>query len=224
MGESWTRYWANKYSWALKRRNDLDFEDLLQSAYMGEYIAKMKYTPDKGEFSKFSAFYIRNELRDLLGIRNGSLPPVMISLDEAIPGADGESVARLDLLEDESIPDKDETLHRQEQREGVIDAIKRLKNPQQREIMYRFYIDGQGAKAIAAAHGLTQRRVLHIVADGRNKMRRDRLLRRIAGIKIPHVYVSVRQFQLTHTSATELAFFMMEEEREGLERCIERIT
>jgi len=215
MGERWAQYWANRYSWALKTRNDIDGEDLLQAALMGEYIAKKKYSPDKGEFSTFSSFYIRNEIRDLLGIRRGQLPPVIISLDEPLTGTDGEpgDETRLDMLEDKSIPDKDEALYKQERREGVRAAIDRLDNPQQQEIMTRFYICGQGAKAIGDALGLTSARVLHLVADAKRKMRKDRLLRQLAGIEIPMVYVSVTRFQSTHTSAVELAAIIRDNER-----------
>lgn len=223
MGERWAQYWANRYSWALKTRNDIDREDLLQAALMGEYIAKKKYSPDKGEFSTFSSFYIRNEIRDLLGIRRGQLPPIMISLDEPLTGTDGETgdETRLDMLEDKSIPDKDEALYKQERREGVRAAIDRLDNPQQREIMTRFYICGQGSKAIGEALGLTSARVLHLVADAKYKMRQDRLLRRLAEIEIPRVYVSVTRFRSTHTSAVELAAIIRENERAKLEHQIE---
>jgi hypothetical protein len=125
------------------------------------------------------------------------------------------------MLEDKSIPDKDEALHKQERREGVRAAIDRLDNPQQREIMTRFYICGQGAKAIGDALGLTSARVLHLVADAKRKMRKDRLLRQLAGIEIPRVYVSVTRFQSTHTSAVELAAIIRENERNRIKQEIE---
>lgn len=224
MGERWAQYWANRYSWALKIRNDIDGEDLLQAALMGEYIARKKYTPGKGEFATFSSYYIRNEIRDLLGIRRGQLPPYMISLDEPLTGKDGETgeETRLDMLEDKSIPDKDEELYKKELRQGVRAAIARLKKPEQREILTRFYIGLQGAKAIGEAMGLTQSRVLHIVTDARREMRKDRLLRQLAEIPIPQVYVSVTRFQSTHTSAVELAAIIRENERARINRQIEQ--
>lgn len=225
MYNRWAQYWANKYRWAIERRQDLDMEDLLQAASMGEYIAKLKYAPEKGAFSTFSAFYIRNEIRDLLGIRRGQLPPVMISLDEPLTGTDGEpgDETRLDMLEDKSIPDKDEALHKQERREGVRAAIDRLPD-QQREVMRKYYLQGMGSKAIGEAMGLTSPQVLHIVEAARRAMRKDRLLRQLVEVEAPYyIRVGVSTFQSTRTSAVELAYLIYEREKERIQRSINRL-
>lgn len=221
MYNRWAQYWANRYRWAIERRQDLDMEDLLQAASMGEYIAKIKYAPDRGAFSTFSAFYIRNEIRDLLGIRNGRLPPTIISLDEPI-SEDGEDT-RLDMLEDKTLPDKDEVLQDNERREGVRAAIDRLPD-QQREVMRKYYLQGMGSKAIGDALGLTSPQVLHIVAAARRSMRKDRLLRQLVEVETPYyIRVGVNTFQSTRTSAVELAYLIYEREKERIQRSIKRL-
>jgi RNA polymerase sigma factor (sigma-70 family) len=221
MYNRWVQYWANRYRWAIERRQDLDMEDLLQAASMGEYIAKLKYAPERGTFSTFSAFYIRNEIRDLLGIRNGRLPPAIISLDEPI--SEESEDTRLDMLEDKTLPDKDEIMQDNERREGVRAAIDRLPD-QQREVMRKYYLQGMGSKAIGEAMGLTSPQVLHIVEAARRAMRKDRLLRQLVEVEAPcYIRVGVSTFQSTRTSAVELAYLIYEREKERIQRSINRL-
>ena len=202
MYNRWAQYWANRYRGAIKRRQDLDMEDLLQAASM-------------------SAFYIRNEIRDLLGIRNGRLPPAIISLDEPI-SEEGEDT-RLDMLEDKTLPDKDEVMQDNERREGVRAAIDRLPD-QQREVMRKYYLQGMGSKAIGEEMGLTSPQVLHIVEAARRAMRKDRLLRQLVEVETPYyIRVGVSTFQSTRTSAVELAYLIYEREKERIQRSINRL-
>lgn len=215
----WVQYWANRYRWAAEHRNDIDLEDLYQAAYVGAYIAKQKYTPDKGKFSTFSAFYIRNEIRSLLGIKNGKIPPFTISLDEPVNKEDGEET-RLDLLEDETTPDKVESMYQIEKQKGVRAAIKRLPD-QQRQAMTLFYLQGKGLQEISRAMGLSVRRLVYVMERARLAMRKDRLLRELVEIEPPYyLHVGIKRFQSTGISAVEQAFFILEKERAKLERMI----
>lgn len=219
MSDRWAQYWANKYKWATENRADLDGEDILQAALMGEYIAKCKYTPDKGAFTTFSAYYIRNEIRDLLGIRKGQLPPTLISLDEPLPGRDGEpgEETRLDKLPDENAKDAAKEAYKQERREGVRAAVERIKDQRQREAIRLCYLEGKGAKEIAEALGVSMSEVYRLFHLGRRAMQRDRLLRQLVEIDVPYyARVGVEAFQTTHNSAVEYAVLILEREREKL--------
>ena len=191
---------------------------------MGEYLAKRYYTPDRGSFSAFSAFYIRHEIRDLIGIKNGTLPPVMTSLDRFIQGPDGQTeTTLLDTLEDKTLPDKDETLFDEQRQKGIRDAVRRLPD-RQRRVMEMFYLDGKGAKAIGEALGISASQVTRITADAKRAMRKDRLLRQLADIDAPYyAYIGVKRFQTTHTSAVEHACFILEQKREKLMRKLSEI-
>lgn len=208
MQEAWIRYWANRYRWATEQRNDIDYEDLYQAAFVGAYIAKLKYTQDKGKFSTFSSFYIRKEIRNLLGIKNGKIPPVTVSLDEPI--SEDDDATRLDLIEDETIPDKEETLYEQERRQGVRAAIERLPD-QQRQAMALFYFQGKGLQEIGKTLGISPRQVAHVIERARLAMRRDKLLRELVEIKPPYyMHVGINRFRTTQTSAVEAALLILE--------------
>lgn len=213
-GTRWAQYWANKYSWAVEGRGDIDREDLMQAALMGEYIAKSKYDPEKGTFAYFSAYYIRKEIRDLLGIRNGKIPPALESLDE--PFTEDAEETRLDMLQDESLPDIEEALYQQQRRDGVRAAVERLKDQRQREAIRMCYLEGKGAQEISKALGVGPSEVYRLFARGRAEMRRDRLLRELAALDIPFIIISARTFNSTHTSAVEYAVLRLEEEREKI--------
>lgn len=222
MSNKWAHYWANKYRWALQLRNDIDYEDLVQAALMGEYIAKQTYNPDRGPFPNFSAYFIKKEIRTLLGIRNGGeIPKRLLSLDEPLNAESGTTWA--DVLEDDTRPDNDEVVYLNERREGVRAAINRLPE-QRRNVMWQFYIQGKGSAEIGNTLGLPSSRILHILADGRRCMYRDRLLRQLAGIKTPYyVHIGMNTFNTTHTSAVEYAFFRKEEQAERIVAQLRRL-
>ena len=221
MDNKWAYYWANKYRWALEMRNDIDLEDLVQAALMGEYIAKQTYDPDRGPFARYSTFFIKKEIRTLLGIRNGDIPPSCLSLDEPL-NAETETT-RGDILEDDTLPDNDEIAYLKERRDGVRAAIQRLPE-QRRSVMWQFYIQGKGSAEIGKAMGLPPSRILHILAAGRQSMYRDKLLRQLAGISRPYyVHIGLNTFKTTHTSAVEYTYFQMEAEAERIMQQIQRL-
>lgn len=215
----WAQYWANKYYWAVENRSDIDSEDLLQAALMGEYIARSKYNPEKGSFANFSAYFIKNEIRDLLGIKDGKIPPILLSLDEPVGGEESE-ITRQDQLEDKSLPDVDEKLYMEERKNGIRDAVERLSDPQQREVLRLCYLEGKGAKATGEQMGIPQDRVYKIFQNARRQLRRDRILKRLVNIdqEIPYyARIGVKNFNSMHTSAVELAAIILDEKRQRLQ-------
>ena len=222
MSYRWAQYWANKYRWAIERRNDIDLEDLTQAAMMGQFIAESKYDDSKGKFSTFSAFFMRNEIRSLLGMRSGKLPPVTVSLDEPLTDADGEAGddTRLDLLADTSLPDHDKDICADERRQEIRSAVDRLENDKQREAIKMCYFEGLGAKEIGERMGISQQDVYHLFADGRRAMRKDTALRNLhynLDQKIPYYkHIGIEQFNRTRTSAVEYAVLVIEREHERI--------
>lgn len=96
MDERWAWYWVNKYRWALEARGDVDQDDLLQAARIGIWEAERTYKPEAGEWSTYSAFWIRREIRRALGVKSGKLPPPEIHLDE--PLTEDAEETRLDMM------------------------------------------------------------------------------------------------------------------------------
>ena len=64
-------------------RYDVDMEDLQQAAFLGVMQARKAYDPEKAPFGTYVGYYARNEIRALLGIRNGKMPPFLKSLDKS---------------------------------------------------------------------------------------------------------------------------------------------
>ena len=196
-------YWAGRYSWILERRNDLDREDLQQAAFLGILKARKAYKEERGGEVTLAGFYARKEIRALLGIRNGKLPPAMESLDE--PLNDETDDTRLDLLADETIPDADAALLEEEKRQTVRDAVERLKPDQKAVVKLRFF-QGMTYKQAAAEMDVTPERAASIWDNARLHLSRDRYLKAVAEVNRSTPYllgVGVTRFNSTFTSAVE---------------------
>lgn len=194
-------YWACRYSWAAQIRNDIDLEDLQQAALLGIIQARKAYQEDKGGFVTLAGFYARNEIRDLLGIRNGKLPPVLESLDE--PLNDETEDTRLDLIADDSIPDADAGLLEAERRQAVRDAVYRLKEDQRAAIDCRFF-QGMTHKQTAEAANIPPSRLGSVLHSAQLNLRRDRHLRALIDNSTHYMlHVGVTRFNTTMTSAVE---------------------
>ncbi|MBR3874144.1 MAG: sigma-70 family RNA polymerase sigma factor [Clostridia bacterium] len=77
----------------------VDMDDLMQAAAIGALRAEATYTPDKGTWPAWAAYYIRNEMRAAVGNRSTKRDPSVdaLSLDRTLT-EDGQTLA--DLLED----------------------------------------------------------------------------------------------------------------------------
>lgn len=213
--ERWAKYWAGRYGWALENRNDIDREDLVQAALVGDLIAQRKYEPGKCAFTTFSAYYIRREIRNLIGIKQGRLPPQIESLDEPI--SEDTEDTKLDMLEDKTLPDMADEVIDRERREGVQAALGRLTDQQQREALRLCYLEGKGAKKTAEALGVSQAEVLRLFDKGKRALHKDRILQKLADVEMNYyITVGVKTFKSTHISAVEAAVLSYETQREGL--------
>jgi len=202
-GEKWAQYWVNKFLWALDRRGDVDQDDLMQAARIGIWEAQKTYQPDLGTWAKYSSFWIRREIRRALGVKSGKLPPPEIHLDEPITW-DAEET-RLDMLADDSIPDMDSVVD--DQARVVREAVERLDDPQQREVIHKKFYERKTENQIAEEMNITQaRKVYGIWVNARRRLRRDKYLRELHSLSFHyHINVSVARFNRTHTSAVEEA-------------------
>ena len=149
-------YWAGRYSWAIERRNDIDREDLQQAAYLGILQARKPYKEERGGEVTLAGFYARKEIRALLGIRDGKLPPILESLDE--PLNDETDDTRLDLIADETVPEADAGLLEEEKRQTVRDAVNRLAADQRAVVSLRFF-KGKTYKVKTNAKGIAQKKL-----------------------------------------------------------------
>lgn len=203
-------YWAGRYMWAIEKRNDIDRDDLQQAAFLGILEARKAYKEERGGEVTLAGFYARKEIRALLGIRSGKLPPILESLDE--PLNDETDDTRLDLLADETIPDADAALLEEEKRQTVRDAVERLKPDQKAVVKLRFF-QGMTYKQAAAEMDVTPERAASIWDNARLRLSRDRYLKAVAEVnrRTPYLYgVGVTRFNSTFTSAVEELVLMRE--------------
>lgn len=201
--EKLASYWAGRYSWILERRNDLDREDLQQAAFLGILEARKAYKEERGGEVTLAGFYARKEIRALLGIRNGKLPPAMESLDEPLNEETDDT--RLDLLADESLPEIDAGLLEEEKRQTVRDAVNKLEAEQRAVVSMRFF-EGKTYPQTAAEMDITPMRAVTIWAAARRNLRRNRYLKALAEVNRSTPYllgVGVTRFNSTFTSAVE---------------------
>lgn len=201
--ERLANYWAGRYSWILERRNDLDRDDLKQAAFLGILEARKAYKEERGGEVTLAGFYARKEIRALLGIRNGKLPPALESLDE--PLNDETDDTRLDLIADESIPEADAALLEEEKRQTVRDAVNRLSADQRAVVTMRFF-EGKTYPQTAAEMGITQDKAARIWGNARRTLYRNRYLKALAEVnrRTPYLLgVGVTRFNSTFTSAVE---------------------
>lgn len=226
----WARYWAKRYSWALEGRPYLDIDDLVSAATLGILRAQAKFDPDAegSNWATFSSYFIRKEIRALIGIRDRELPPAAISLDEPIPGAEDEGSTRLDMLADESLPDIDARALLDDLCANVRDAIEELKDPRQKTIAQRWKLEGETQSAIAEDLNIAPQRVAQIWNAARRNLAKDRRLRAYADMELRTPYykrIGPSAFNTTRTSPTEYAALWriaQEQQIERTERAIER--
>lgn len=206
--ERWARYWARRYAWALEGRPWLDMDDLASAAMLGILAAQATYEPDRGSWATYSAYFIRKEVRALLGIRDGSMPPCTLSLDDPITNEDGESAGtHLDQLPDNTLPDADAGPILDDLKRDVRAAVDDLPE-RQRTVVQRWQLEGGTQAQAAAVLGITPQRAQQLWIRARRTLARDKRLRQYADIeeRTPYfVKVGPERFASTHTSAVEHA-------------------
>lgn len=212
----WARWWANRYRWATDTRADVDREDLIQAAMIGICRAQTCYD-ESGSWATWSSYFIRREIRALLGIRHGHIPPNMISLDVPV-GEDGDE-RMIDLLADEDAPDAQDVAEYNDLQKQVRAAVARLKDDRQREVVERTFLKDESQSAVARDFGVSTQRVQMIWTAARKNLVRDKSLCTLANIELRTPYyrrIGVKRFQSTHTSDVENAVLWRERERQRL--------
>lgn len=220
--DPWAAYWARRYSWALKGRPYLSYEDLLQSAALGAFIAKDSYKEDCGSWAQYSSYFIRNELRHLIGIKQGRLPALTLSLDAPLTAlGEDDDTTLLDTVADDSLPDMDDVVLDNEARQTVRDAVERLKDALQRQVIQMHRFEGKSITETAQALEITQNDVRRLDRQARfQHLARDRHVLALIHLEDHTPYyrgTGFKAFNTTWTSATENAAIWRIEHREQIQ-------
>lgn len=221
--DPWAAYWARRYSWALKERPFLDIEDLQQSAALGAWIAKQTYKEECGSWATYSSYFIQNEIRALIGIKQQRLPALTLSLDAPLTAPDdGDNDSTLlDTIADDSLPDVEEVVLDNEMQNTVRDAVERLQDALQRQVIQIYRFDGKSISETAQALEITETDVRRLDRQARfQHIARDPKIRALISLedRTPYYYhVGVNTFNTTLTSATEKAALWRIEQRKQME-------
>ena len=176
--ERWVQYWVNHYRWALEGRGDLDVDDRRQAALLGIEVARRSYRAGEASWATYSGRIIQCEMRKALGIRQGALPPRLVSLD--VPLARGSDETLMDTLVDENLPNPDERLLHVELQTAVRQAVAKLKDPRKRRCVQAVELDGQALARVAESMGLSVERARQLIYAAHRRLRDDRRLRALA--------------------------------------------
>lgn len=221
--DPWAAYWARRYSWALKGRPFLDIEDLQQSAALGAWIAKQTYKEECGSWTTYSSYFIQNEIRALIGIKQQTLPALTLSLDAPLaPDGDENDGTILDTIPDTSVPDTEEVILQDEVRDTVRDAVERLQDALQRQVIQIHRFDGKSISETAQALEITETDVRRLDRQARfQHLARDRRIYALITMEDLTPYyrrTGVNTFFSTRTSTTEGAALWRIEQREQIEK------
>lgn len=127
----------------------VDLDDLMQAAAIGAMQAEASYSPDKGTWPSWCAYYIRNEMRAAIGSRGRKKDPAVdaLSLDKPM-SEDGLTLADM-LQDDEQIIVED--AERRELQQTVREAVAGLRYDRRRVVEL---LDIEGKSKVAAAKAL----------------------------------------------------------------------
>lgn len=215
MYERWARWWVRRYLWALDGRPYLDAEDIYQAAMLGILRALEGYSADKGSWANYSSFFIRQEIRGLLGIKQGRLPPLLQSLD-APAGDDPEGETRLDLLPDETAPSPEDVAELSALQKGVREAVERLPDPTQRRVIELHKLGGKSITETAKALGISSTDAHREYCRARKNLAADKRFHALREEQPYFLHWGLSRFFETGSSAVEMA--VLWREREGGEQ------
>lgn len=225
MSELWARYGglcralAHKNAWMLQADAALDFDDLVQTAFLGLVQASETFCEGEGKtFAGWAAWYIVREFRRLLGWYAGQNPKPHLyaqSLDVSAYGDESDETA-LDLIADESIPDAADALEADDLARAVSDALDRLQIPHAREVLRGMFFERRTKAQIAAQEGLTASNVQNIQRTAMRALRRDRAFQKAVGLydAMPSYGTGFGTFTVSG-SATERGAMWVIEQKEG---------
>ena len=210
-------FFARRYKWALERRAWLQMDDLLQAAFLGLVEAQRTYKGDENAcaWSTWAGFYIRNQIKDTLGLRSKQID--VVSLDSPICDDSGDSTGMtlIDVISDDTLPDHDEKIIRNEVAKAVHEALASIPNEQARTAVQLVHLQDMTQDEAAHKMGLSISKFKNALSNGRNSLRKNKELRKaIPDLDVMtrfHACKGAEAFMRDHTSVVEAAVIWREE-------------
>ncbi len=157
-------------------RHGLTEEDLRQECYFALLRAIASYDPNKGLLlASYLSYHIRNVAQEALGgRRRKGTPPLIVSLDEPVPGTENCTIG--DIIKDESAEaaiDKVQIDWLREQLQACLDDCLFQLKPEQRDTIRSRYFEGKKLREIAETDGVSVANVRQREQAGLRALRRS---------------------------------------------------
>ena len=209
---------AAKYKGCCEADRAVSKEDLMQAGFLALVRAWQTYDPDKGKsWGAWAIWHIRKEYRSLFGLRDGRFTRCHTgaeSLDRKT--SEGSDETLMDMLADETLPDPDEALLKEEQARALRQAVGRLKDDRQRQVAREMLLKGKSIRKTAQRMGVTPSRVCRLRDRARENLLQDQRLRREFDLDERTRFFarkSLAAFRRDHTSVVEEAVIWREGQR-----------
>lgn len=161
-------------------------EDLMQAGFVALMKAAKSYDAKAGKtWVGWARWHIRMEFERTLGLRHGQFTRAhsgAVALDRPLSG-DMEGMTMGELLPDVSVPAADEALLREELRNDVRAAVRRLHSYKQRTVVELCKLEGQSYRQAAARLGVSVDQAYQLFFRASANLSRDPRLRAAAGLE-----------------------------------------
>ena len=166
---------VKRYRSLAESNRAVDFDDLLQAAFLAVERAARAFREGEGSFVSVMDFYVKTEVAALLGLRGRMRWEHYESVPTSTPIGEEGTATIGDMIADEGLPDEDEVLHRDDVRQEVHAAIGRLRE-NQALVVREHMLGGMTQEVLAAQMGISRGRVHQIAREAHRRLRRDRRL------------------------------------------------
>ena len=201
---------ARRYALVFALDRAVSVEDLMQAGFIGLMKAADTYDADAGKsWAGWACWHIQMEFNSALGLRKGRFTRPhtgAVALDGPFSPEDADGATTGDMLADDTLPDADEALLRDELRQDVRAAVKRLKSDQQRRVVEMCKLEGQSYRQAAESLGVSVGQAYQLFFRASGNLSRDPRLRALAGLDERtrfHAHKGAKAFNRDWTSVTE---------------------
>lgn len=224
-------HWAQHYAGACNGNAIVDVDDLIQAGFFGLVDASYSYDKEKGSWSTWASYHIRNHMIETLGLRsaatsyrvtdeNGHSYRVMYktaSLDSpAYPSDDACDISLADTIADDSLQDMAERAEALDTARIVREAVAALESADVRRVIVGHYFENKTLTSIANAQGEPRNTVRNLCNQGLRKLRQARSIRNLLSpgwLDLEtrfHAHKGVKSFWSTRSSVVEDAVILRE--------------
>lgn len=177
---------ARRYARVCALDRAVSMEDLMQAGFIGLMKAADSFDPAAGKsWSGWACWHIQMEFNSALGLRQGHFTRPhtgAAALDRPLSVDDADGATAGDMLADETLPDADEAILRDELRRDVRAAVDRLKSEGQRQVVQLCKLEGWSYRQAAQRLGVSVGQAYQLFFRASNNLARDPRLRALAGL------------------------------------------